>query len=426
MKTNQLHQRFLQAEAAFTDTRNVVENGMFFALKGENFNGNLFAKKALENGAKFAVVDQKINEQDPRIIVVENVLKTLQALAAYHRKYLGMPIVALTGSNGKTTTKELIAAVLSKKYKILATQGNLNNHIGVPLTLLSMNEHTEIGVVEMGANHPKEIALLTEITQPNYGYITNFGKAHLEGFGGIEGVIKAKSELYDYLRTAQQYVFVNADDPIQQQQSEGIKKISIGEGEEVDYQVRFVAANPLVEVIFQQRKVHSQLIGKYNAKNIAAAIGIGLYFGMDPEAIKEAVENYLPQNNRSQILQRKSNTLILDAYNANPTSMEAALESFSLLDAKQKVVILGDMFEVGEHAFEEHKKIVELLRYYQFDTCFLCGKNFFETREEAPQILWLETIDALKEKLKNTTFEHTHFLIKGSRGMALESILESL
>ena len=326
---SQLHQLFLESTGICTDTRKLKKGNLYLALKGDNFNGNNFAVKALELGANYSIVDEEPEEQNDHIIKVEDGLDTLQKLAAYHRKYLNLPILSITGSNGKTTTKELIREVLSKKYKTVSTQGNLNNHIGVPLTLLSMNKETEFGIVEMGANHQGEIASLCKIAQPDYGYITNFGKAHLEGFGGVEGVIKGKSELYNYLIKNNKTIFINYDDKIQVEKSNGTDIISFSEGKNATHQITFLKANPFVKINTEDTQINSQLIGTYNAKNIAAAICIGKYFKIPAKAIKEAIESYQPTNNRSQIINQNSNQIILDAYNANPTSMKATQNYFA-------------------------------------------------------------------------------------------------
>lgn len=425
MEIKKLHQLFLQSSGVCTDSRKIWKGCLFFALKGDNFDGNEYARQAIDMGAGYAVVDGSLDPHD-KLVQVGDALATLQQLATFHRKYLGIPVIALTGSNGKTTTKELLKAVLSKKMKAIATLGNLNNHIGVPLTLLSMDRETEMGIVEMGANHAGEIAFLCEIAQPDYGYITNFGKAHLEGFGGIEGVIKAKSELYDFLRNHGKTIFVNKDDALQIKQSAGSNVYSIGKESSADCTVIFVEANPFVEVLFDATSIKSQLIGKYNAMNISAAIGMGNYFGVETNEIKNAIERYLPENNRSQIIEQHGNRIILDAYNANPTSMAAALESFDVLRAKTKILVLGDMFEVGEQALCEHQAIVNAMEAYGFDQVYLCGKNFYNTTGGSNKIHRYESFDALKNELKNIKFTDAHLLIKGSRGMALERILDVL
>lgn len=425
MEISKIHELFLKGKGVSTDTRKIEKGTLFFALKGENFNGNKFALQAIEKGADLVVADE-IFEPHGKIVQVENVLETLQELATFHRNHLNIPIIALTGSNGKTTTKELVNAVLSKKFNTTATQGNLNNHIGVPLTLLSMNENTQIGIVEMGANHPKEIANLCEIALPDYGYITNFGKAHLEGFGGIEGVIKAKSELYDFLKKHKKTIFVNSDDKLQIKQSKGAKTFQIGENKNADCQVKFLNADPFVKMEYHKKPVNSQLIGKYNAKNIAAAIGMGQYFEVSPKKIVEAIEAYVPQNNRSQIIEQRGNKIIMDAYNANPTSMLAALESFDSLPGKNKVLILGDMFELGENSLAEHQAIVDQIESLDFDIVYLCGKDFHRTKSGSVKIQHFEDFETLKNAVQRSKFSEKLILIKASRGMALERVLEYL
>ncbi|GGZ56984.1 UDP-N-acetylmuramoyl-tripeptide--D-alanyl-D-alanine ligase [Mesonia mobilis] len=421
---SQLHQLFLESTGICTDTRKLKKGNLYLALKGDNFNGNNFAVKALELGANYSIVDEEPEEQNDHIIKVEDGLDTLQKLAAYHRKYLNLPILSITGSNGKTTTKELIREVLSKKYKTVSTQGNLNNHIGVPLTLLSMNKETEFGIVEMGANHQGEIASLCKIAHPDYGYITNFGKAHLEGFGGVEGVIKGKSELYNYLIKNNKTIFINYDDKIQVEKSKGTDIISFSEGKNASHQITFLKADPFVKIKTEDTQINSQLIGTYNAKNIAAAICIGKYFKIPAKAIKEAIESYQPTNNRSQIIDQNSNQIILDAYNANPTSMKAALENLEAIPAKNKIAILGDMFEVGDTSAEEHQIIIDLLEKLEFSNMMVCGKNFYQTSTQ--EVLKFENFEDLKNYIQRNNFKESTILIKGSRGMALERILEVL
>ena len=424
MDIQQLHSLFLKCNKVNTDTRKLENNDMFFALKGDNFNGNTFAKKALEAGAKYAVIDEIQFAENKQYIIVDNVLSTLQQLATFHRDYLKTPIIALTGSNGKTTTKELISSVLSKKYKTVATQGNLNNHIGVPLTLLSMNEKTEIGVVEMGANHLKEINLLANIAKPDYGYITNFGKAHLEGFGSVEGIIKGKSELYDFLQNNKKLIFVNGNDPIQLNKTENSKRYIFSyDYKDADVFIKLKECNPNVTVTYNDLEIKSHLIGEYNFGNISAAIAIGHYFGVDSIQIKEAIESYIPSNNRSQIIEKGSNKIILDAYNANPTSMEAAIRNIHGLSEQIKVLILGDMFELGNSAREEHQNIVNLISSLNFKNVFLVGKNFYNTTTEKG-ILKFETFEELKKSINSNRLKNATILIKGSRGMALERVLD--
>ena len=427
MIIEELYQHFKQCSAVSTDTRKIEEGCLFFALKGDNFNGNNFASQALSSGAKYCVIDEKQYATDERYLVVEDVLKALQQLATYHRKQLKIPIIALTGSNGKTTTKELINAVLSKKYDTTATQGNLNNHIGVPLTLLQMKESTEIGIVEMGANHPNEIGLLCEIAHPNYGLITNFGKAHLEGFGSIEGVIKAKSELYDYLMAHQKTIFVNENDHLQVRQTLDSKNVyKFGLLTSLDTMLEIIDTQPYVTLRYNQSVIKSRLTGNYNFNNIAVAIAIGSYFDVDPKDIISAIENYTPTNNRSQIIEKDSNTIIMDAYNANPTSMLAALENFKQLHQERKIIFLGDMFELGQTAEIEHQFIVDYLEKNDLGKVYLIGKNFFKTKVQLAKIEKFETFDDLKLNIQNHPVKDSFLLIKGSRGMALERILELL
>jgi len=421
MNIKELHQLFLKSNGVATDTRSIEPNQLFFALKGENFNGNEFAGLALQNGAGYVVTDEY--SQNNRCIKVFNVLETLQELANFHRNYLGIPILAITGSNGKTTTKELIHAVLNKKFKTVATVGNLNNHIGVPLTLLSMNKSTEFGIVEMGANHPKEIERLCKIAQPDYGYITNFGKAHLEGFGSIEGVIAAKSELYTYLKENNKFLFLNADDPIQQKQLPYKNSFSFGSSK-ADLAVEYIINKEFAEVTCNGVVYNSSLPGNYNAINMAAAICIGHYFEVPAKGMKEAIANYTPKNNRSQIIEIGKTTLLMDSYNANPTSMKAALESFNKSPADNKVAILGDMFELGAASEQEHQDLVTYLESLNFSRVFLVGSNFKKAKVNSLKIQQFEKFPELEEAIISTDLQNTKVLIKGSRGMTLERLLD--
>ncbi|MGO1584571.1 UDP-N-acetylmuramoyl-tripeptide--D-alanyl-D-alanine ligase [Mesonia sp.] len=422
MKISQLHQLFLDSSGVSTDTRNIKNNNLFFALSGTNFNGNLFATEALKKGASKVVIDDE-KYRSENSILVEDCLIALQDLAHYHRKHLGLKIISITGSNGKTTTKELLTQVLQQKYKVVATTGNLNNHIGVPLTLLSMNKETEIGIVEMGANHQGEIKSLCQIAEPNYGYITNFGKAHLEGFGGIEGVIKGKSELYDYLIRNEQTVFIHIEDETQVEKTKDYKKrISIGSSKEANYPISSYTSNFQACITYKDTKVSSQLTGSYNSFNMAAATGIGLYFKVEMEAIQDAIKNYTPSNNRSQRLELNANQIILDAYNANPSSMILAIENIASLPAKKKVLILGDMFEVGPTSQEEHQHIVDLLENMKIDLGLICGENFYKTKTE--KVLAFQQFEDLKVYLSKKNIQDSTILIKGSRGMQLERLLD--
>ena len=427
MNIAQLHAIFLDSNSVSTDTRKVRDNDLFFALKGDSFNGNKFAKDAIEKGARYAVIDEETYNIDDTFILVDNVLETLQELATYHRNYLGLKIIALTGSNGKTTTKELINAVLTTKYKTTATVGNLNNHIGVPLTLLSMNASTEIGIVEMGANHLKEIAFLCAIAQPDFGYITNFGKAHLEGFGSIEGVIQGKSELYNYLKAHDKLIFLNSEDNKQVTLLKDYNKTySFGNSNSDDAVIYFEEANPFVISKFKHEVIESQLIGSYNFTNICAAIAFGNYFNIEASSIKEAIENYMPSNNRSQIIHKGTNKIILDAYNANPSSMKVALESFEKQQDTFKIAILGDMFELGADAPKEHQYIADLASTMPFNHLILIGENFHKTKIISPKVSVFKSFEDFKTNFDFSQLDKATLFIKGSRGMALERVLEIL
>ena len=422
-----IHSFFLKCKSVSIDTRKIEPNSLFVAINGDRYDANIFAEEALEKGASYVIIDNEKYFIDQRTILVEDSLMTLQELAKFHREYLKLPIIALTGSNGKTTTKELIAVVLAKKYKIKATIGNLNNHIGVPLTLLSFNAETEIGIVEMGANHKKEIEFLCELTKPDYGYVTNFGKAHLEGFGGLQGVIEGKSEMYHYLLNNEKLAFINLEDSIQVEKSNVLQSFSFGiNKEDADVNISEVKANPFVVISYSGFAISSHLIGLYNANNINAALTIGKYFGVTDSEIKEALESYVPENNRSQLLTKGTNQIILDAYNANPSSTTVAIENFLQLDNPVKIMILGDMFELGEESREEHQAIVTLLSNEDKVKCYFIGKAFYEVRIEKNNLWFFETFDKFSDYLKETKMEKSTILIKGSRGMALERTLDFL
>ena len=425
MELEQIHQLFLKSSGVSTDTRNIAKNALFFALKGANFNGNTFANHALESGAKYVVIDEVVNPANERFILVDNVLETLQALANFHRKYLGLPIIALTGSNGKTTTKELIHAVLKSHFKTVATVGNLNNHIGVPLTLLCMTADTEIGIVEMGANHAKEIARLCEIAQPNMGYITNFGKAHLEGFGSEAGVIKAKSELYDYLKANSGLIILNSEDAKQVDQVGAYDNVyTFSASLDTAVNVKLTSTHPFLSVALKETGVKTNLVGAYNFYNIASALAIGTYYKLTPLQLKKGIEAYLPANNRSQIIKQNSNAILLDAYNANPSSMDVALENFKGIQSQNKLAILGDMFELGATSAKEHLAVVNQAISTKDCSFYFVGSHFFNHKTEHPNLLFFETFQNLQVHLKKTVISNTSILIKGSRGMALERVLE--
>lgn len=426
MDIETLHQHFIASSGACTDTRKITKGCLFFALRGTNFNGNLFAREALDKGVyKVVIDDPKYHDPNGSTILVHNSLLSLQELAKFHRRHLDRPIIALTGSNGKTTTKELINAVLSQRYRTVATVGNLNNHIGVPLTLLSMDKTTEIGIVEMGANHLGEIKMLCEITEPDYGYITNFGKAHLEGFGNLDGVIKGKTELYQFLKAHNKTIFVNANDSKQIEVSEGMDRITFGP-KHSDFPVLFIDGRDTLVLEFSGEKIKSNLVGIYNFTNLAAAVAIGSYFKVPIQEIRKGIENYTPTNHRSQLMHIGTNTILMDAYNANPSSMMAALEYFKQSKGKNKILILGDMFELGDDSGKEHQNIIDYLAKNPFGKAFVTGSNFYKTQNTSTHIHQFETFEKLTEEIRNNPPRDSNILIKASRGMALERILDFL
>ncbi|MCG8476310.1 MAG: UDP-N-acetylmuramoyl-tripeptide--D-alanyl-D-alanine ligase [Cytophagales bacterium] len=421
ISTEALYERFLSCSGVTTDTRTLKEGQMFFALKGPSFNGNEYAAKALDGGASFAVVDEAEYQIDGRCLLVEDVLQSLQDLANAHRRYFNIPVLAITGSNGKTTTKELVHAVLSKRYKTLSTVGNLNNHIGVPLTLLRLDASHEMAVVEMGANHLGNITELCGIAEPTHGLITNIGKAHIGPFGGFEQVIRAKSELYHYLIQHSGKAFINAKQEILMNMSKRFSSPVLYQKEGGFCNIKYLESSPCVVYKDEQgRKVQTQLIGNYNFDNIAAACCIGKFFNVSEEDIASAVSGYLPQNNRSQVLKSGTNTVIMDAYNANPSSVEAALVNLSEMAAERKVVILGDMKELGENSLMEHRKVGELCRKLCWDEVFFCGSDMVEAHKACPGSCYSETPEQLRDILKKHDFNNSLILVKGSRGMKLE------
>jgi len=429
MKIAELYKIFLQSRLVSTDTRKIAPGSMFFALKGENFNGNLFAVQAIEKGALAAIVDEEPATQHPGLFRVDDALITLQQLAAYHRKQQGIPILAITGSNGKTTTKELCKAVLSKKYSVYATTGNLNNHIGVPLTLLAMNDCTDLGIVEMGANHPGEIRDLCAIAHPDMGLITNVGKAHLEGFGSLEGVAGAKGELFKYLRLNHKTIFMNGG-------NEYVRKLIpdnytevIHYNDEAGPRVISKRSNPFLEleVAMGKRnfKLKTNLLGGYNAENVLAAFCVGMHMGVSPVDITEAIESYTPQNNRSQYIESGNNRLFMDAYNANPSSMFAAVDEFLQTNDDNKLLILGEMREVGNSSYQEHKALVDHLREKNMQQAICIGKSF-ELAIAGTGYTYFETVEQLVAYLKDHPVTGHYILIKGSRANRLESLLQVL
>lgn len=424
-----LYKLFTKTEKVSTDSRKIDEGCLFFALKGENFNGNKYAADALKKGAAFAIVDETEYVTSEKTILVDDVLKCLQDLAHHHRKELKLPILGITGSNGKTTTKELIAAVLSKKFKVAYTQGNLNNHIGVPLTLLSMDKSTEFGVVEMGANHPGEIKMLCEIADPDFGIITNIGKAHLEGFGSFEGVVKTKGELYDYLGKKNGVVFYNRDNSILEDLGKNLpSRVSFGTSG-ADFNGEPIQSPPYIHVRTNFEKgvlyLNSKLIGDFNFENILAAACIGNYFQIDPLKIQEAIKNYQPSNNRSQLIQKEGVRIIMDAYNANPTSMKASVSSFATNHNDDSYLILGDMLELGEFSEQEHLQMLKLIAEKGFKNVFLVGSEFLKV-SSGFSFEAFDNVDELCRYLEKKPIKNGNILIKGSRGIKLEKVLEFL
>lgn len=434
--TTDLYEIFLRHPQAITDSRQVTPGCLFFALKGSNFDGNQFAAAALEKGAAYAVVDDPsaTRDVDARFIVVPDVLTALQDLARHHRRRFSGPVIGITGSNGKTTTKELVSGVLGAHYRIHFTKGNFNNHIGVPLTLLAMPLNAEIAVIEMGANHQGEIDTLSRIAEPSHGIITNIGKAHLEGFGGLEGVKKGKSELYRYLAEEGGIALINAEESFLTELAAPVKrKVFYGRGIDAPdgtsrfFPVELLETQPFLQVGFKDEtgtevSISSQLCGVYNFGNIATAIAVGQFFGVPCRKIRQAIEAYVPENMRSQVIQRGANIFILDAYNANPTSTKAALLSFGQMHAAKKIAILGDMLELGEYAEEEHRKIASLAKAQGLETVILVGPLYAQAAAEE-NLAHFADVSALQSWLKQQNFEETYFLIKGSRGIKLEQLL---
>lgn len=433
MKLSDLYQIFLYCQSVTTDSRHCPKGSLFIALKGESFNGNAFAGKALEAGCAFAVVDEAEFSvpNDNRYIRVENCLQTLQQLANYHRRQLGTRIIGITGTNGKTTTKELISSVLSQSYHILYTSGNLNNHIGVPLTLLRLEAKHSLAVIEMGASHPGDIKQLVHIAEPDYGIITNVGKAHLQGFGSFEGVIKTKGELYDYLREKEDSptIFIHHDSPYLMSIAQGLNQIAYGSGEDLYINGKVIGNSPYLTFEWKAGKegenhpIQTRLIGEYNFPNALAAVAVGRFFGVTPEKINKALAEYTPQNSRSQLKETQHNTLIIDAYNANPTSMAAALKNFLHMNAPHKMLILGDMRELGAEGPAEHQKVVDYIKECDFEKVWLVGELFAKSQHP------FQTYANVQEVIKALEIEpvqgHT-ILIKGSNGIKLNTVVDYL
>jgi UDP-N-acetylmuramoyl-tripeptide--D-alanyl-D-alanine ligase len=430
--TEKLYHYYLENPVISTDTRNISPSCIFFALKGDLFNANEFAAQAIEKGAAFVVIDEEKYALNEKFLLVENVLNTLQDLARHHRKQLNIPVIGLTGSNGKTTSKELVNAVLAERYKTFATYGNLNNHIGVPLSILSITDDVQIAVIEMGANHQKEIELLCTIAQPTHGIITNVGMAHLDGFGGFEGVKKGKAELYAYLKETQGYTFINRDNPylLEMSTDEGLNKL-IYYGTENGNTIKgaLKSSDPFIEVDWTNHDVSSSvktnLTGSYNFENILAAICIGDFFDMGPEEINAGLSNYQPKNNRSQLTKTEKNTVICDFYNANPSSMTAALKNIAVLSANKKTAILGDMFELGPESVGQHELIAKQASESGLDQIIFIGKDFYAFKDNIKGTFFETPAEAAIYLRENPVQDHL-VLLKGSRGMKLESLLQYL
>ena len=433
--TEELHQLFINCEQKITtDTRKIEKGAIFFALKGDNFNANSFAQQAISQGCAYAIVDDEKISDGKCILLVDDVLNALQQLAKYHRQQLKTTIIGITGSNGKTTNKELIHAVLSKKYNTYATKGNLNNHIGVPLTLLALKPEHQMAIVEMGANHQGEIEFLSDLTDPDFGMITNIGKAHLEGCGGIEGVKKGKSELYKYIKLKAGKIFINGNDDVLSGLCHDIEKICYGENENFDVYGKLYLNSEYVEFkwnvkhksIESQPLLKTQMFGQYNFINLLCAACIGNYFGVEEQLINEALVNYLPEMNRSQVKKTNSNTLILDAYNANPSSMSLAIDNFNKQSFENKVVILGDMLELGDYSMQEHERICVQITKCNFNKVLLVGMQFCALKDKFANFVFCENIEKLKATLNDNRISDSAVLIKGSRGIQLEKIVEFL
>lgn len=430
--TEELYQHFQKNPAVSTDTRNIIPGSIFFALKGDNFNANEFALQAIEKGAAFAVIDEEKFLLSNKCLLVNDVLLALQDLARHHRKQLNIPIIGLTGSNGKTTSKELINAVLAERYQTFATHGNLNNHIGVPLSILSIRNGVEIAVIEMGANHQKEIELLCSIAQPTHGIITNVGMAHLDGFGGFEGVKKGKAELYAFLKQSNGYTFINRDNDflLEMSANAGLTKlIYYGTENSNTIKGKLVSSDPYIKVSWTNHdndsSVKTQLTGSYNFENILAAICIGDFFDMSQEEINRGLASYQPKNNRSQLTKTENNTVICDFYNANPSSMTAAIHNISMLQADHKLAILGDMFELGPESAAQHALIAKQATESNLNKVILIGKHFFAFKDEYNAIYFETPVEAATY-LQQHPFKNNLILLKGSRGMKLENLLQYL
>jgi len=418
MDIKEIYALFQQHSTICTDSRKISNGAMFISLKGENFNGNKYALKAIQDGCSYAIIDEKEYDTHQNTILVNNALKTLQDLATYHRSQLNIPIIGITGTNGKTTSKELINAVLSSELSCYATKGNLNNHIGVPLSVLEINKKHTIAIIEMGANHQKEIEFLCNIAQPTYGVITNIGSAHLEGFGNLQAVIDTKNELYEFINHNKGHLFVNAEDELLLNISNGISQITYGKSGEITGLITDIT--PLLSLKYNNEIINSHLIGDFQFSNIMLAICIGKYFNVSTQNIKRSIENYIPTNNRSQLVKTKTNTLILDAYNANPSSMKAMLNSFANQQYKNKLCILGDMLELGRESEKEHLDIIKLTNQLELD-CIFVGEIFNSLTENG-----FKTRNELAKNIQENNIHKKTILLKGSRGIGLELLIEHL
>jgi UDP-N-acetylmuramoyl-tripeptide--D-alanyl-D-alanine ligase len=432
--TQQIYQHYLQHPVISTDTRKIAPGSLFFALKGDKFDANTFAQQAIEQGAAYAIIDNPTYQLGEQYILVDDVLTALQDVARYHRQQLSIPVIGLTGSNGKTTTKELINAVLFQRFNTLATQGNLNNHIGVPLTILSINNTHQMAVIEMGANHQKEIELLCSIAQPSHGLITNVGRAHLEGFGGVEGVKKGKGELYDYLQQLQGVAFINSNDPVLTEMQAArtlTNKVFYGNTDNALISAKLIANAPYLSFRWtnntsgESHNVTSQLTGEYNLDNILVAICIGTYFKLSADEINAGITGYQPKNNRSQLMQTATNTLVCDYYNANPSSMAVAIDNISKLEAARKVLILGDMFELGDDSPAEHLGVIQKAMQADVADRIFIGEVFYQQKGNNKATFY-RTADEAMVSITDQPIKNSTILIKGSRGMALERLVNLL
>ena len=418
MDIKEIYDLFKQHPTICTDTREIIQGSIFISLKGENFNGNKYALKAIQEGCSYAIIDEKKYDINQNTILVHNALKTLQDLATHHRNQLNIPLIGITGTNGKTTSKELIKAILNSELNCYATEGNLNNHIGVPLSVLKINKQHEIAIIEMGANHQKEIEFLCNIAQPTYGVITNIGSAHLEGFGSMQGIIDAKKELYEFINYSKGHLFVNADDELLLSLSNGIMQTTYGESGDVTGLITDIT--PLISIKYNNKIIKSHLIGEFQLSNILLAICIGNYFNISNQNINKSIENYIPTNNRSQLVKTKKNTLILDAYNANPSSMKAMLSSFSNQEYKNKLCILGDMLELGEESNKEHLDIIKLINQLELE-CIFVGKIFHSLTKNS-----FKNKQGLEKHIQENNIHKKTILLKGSRGIGLEQLIKNL